>query len=72
MVSHEERNELYSESVRTHRLNEEKYLSFVSSLLEAPSLKRANALYDQSFAEVLAFKNLEPDATTLRRFVDEF
>jgi len=39
-------------------------------LLEVPSLKRANALYDQSFAEVLAFKSLEPDATTLRKFTE--
>ena len=39
----------------------------ICRLLEAPSFQLANSLYDQSFSEVLEFKNAEPDATTLRR-----
>jgi hypothetical protein len=35
-----------------------------------PSFKLANSLYDQSFSEVLAFKDAEPDATTLRKYLD--
>lgn len=34
------------------------------------SFKLANSLYDQSFAEVLAFKDKEPDATTLRQYLN--
>ncbi|CAF1096635.1 unnamed protein product [Adineta steineri] len=41
-----------------------------AKLLEMPSLKLANSLYDQSFSEVLAFKDAEPDATTLRKFTE--
>ncbi len=37
-------------------------------LLEMPSFKLANSLYDQSFSEVLAFKDAEPNATTLRQY----
>ncbi len=36
-------------------------------LLETPSFKLANSLYDQSFSEVLEFKDAEPTATTLRK-----
>ncbi|UJR20886.1 hypothetical protein I4U23_023995 [Adineta vaga] len=39
-------------------------------LLEMPSFQLANSLYDQSFSEVLAFKDAEPDATTLRKFTE--
>jgi len=35
-----------------------------------PSFKLANSLYDQSFSEVLAFKDAEPDATTLRKYLN--
>jgi hypothetical protein len=33
-----------------------------------PSLKQASSLYDQSFAEVLAFKDAEPTVTTLGKY----
>jgi hypothetical protein len=33
-----------------------------------PSFKLANSLYDQSFTEVLEFKDAEPNATTLRKY----
>ncbi|CAF1026140.1 unnamed protein product [Rotaria sordida] len=39
-------------------------------LLEMPSFKHINSLYDQSFSEILAFKNVEPTATTLRNFTE--
>jgi len=39
-------------------------------LLEMPSFKHANSLYDQSFSEVLDFKTAEPNATNLRKFTE--
>ncbi len=36
-------------------------------LLEMPSFKLANSLYDQSFSEILEYKDAEPTATTLRK-----
>ncbi len=32
-----------------------------------PSFKLANSLYDQSFSEILEYKDAEPNATTLRK-----
>ncbi len=33
-----------------------------------PSFKLANSWHDQSYSEVLEFKNAEPDANTLGRY----
>ena len=33
-----------------------------------PSFKLANSCYDQSYSEVLEFKDIEPDADTLRKY----
>lgn len=37
-------------------------------ILETPSFQLANSLYDQSFSEILEFKDAEPTATTLRQY----
>jgi hypothetical protein len=33
-----------------------------------PSFKLANSWYDQSYSEVLEFKNAPPDANTLQKY----
>ncbi|CAF4811031.1 unnamed protein product, partial [Rotaria sp. Silwood1] len=52
----------------SHMRKEMNYIP--ARLLEMPSFKHINSLYDQSFSEVLAFKNVEPTATTLRNFTE--
>ncbi|CAF2403881.1 unnamed protein product [Rotaria sp. Silwood2] len=52
----------------SHMRKEMNYIP--ARLLEMPSLKHVNSLYDQSFSEILAFKNVEPTATTLRNFTE--
>ena len=37
-------------------------------LLESPSFQLANSLYDQSFSEILEFKDIDPTPTTLRKY----
>ncbi|CAF2515903.1 unnamed protein product [Rotaria sp. Silwood2] len=39
-------------------------------LLDMPSFKLANSWYDQSYSEILEFKNIESDASTLRKFTE--
>ncbi|CAF0880848.1 unnamed protein product [Rotaria sp. Silwood1] len=52
----------------SHMRKEMNYIP--ARLLEMPSFKHISSLYDQSFSEVLAFKNVEPTATTLRNFTE--
>jgi hypothetical protein len=33
-----------------------------------PSFKLSNSLYDQSYSEVLEFKNAEPNSNTLEKY----
>jgi hypothetical protein len=37
-----------------------------------PSFQLANSWYDQSYAEVLAFKNSEPNSSTLQKYFISF
>ncbi|CAF0743728.1 unnamed protein product [Adineta steineri] len=39
-------------------------------LLEMPSFKLVSSWYDQSYSEVLEFKDAEPNSTTLRKFTE--
>lgn len=43
------------------------YCDLFKRFLDMPSFKLANSWYDQSYSEVLEFKNLEPDMNTLRK-----
>ncbi|CAF0733354.1 unnamed protein product [Rotaria sordida] len=52
----------------SHMRKEMEYLP--PKLLEMPSFKLVNSWYDQSYSEVLEFKNTEPDASTLRKFTE--
>ncbi|CAF1161721.1 unnamed protein product [Rotaria sp. Silwood1] len=52
----------------SHMRKEMNYLP--PKLLEMPSFKLANSWYDQSYSEILEFKNVEPDMSTLRKFTE--
>ncbi|CAM2704656.1 unnamed protein product [Rotaria socialis] len=52
----------------SHMRKEMNYLP--PKLLEMPSFALANSLYDQSYSEILEFKNVDPDASTLRKFTE--
>ena len=66
MVAYASGDELDPDKVRSGLCINRSTLSVMRRLLDMPSFKLANSLYDQSFSEVLAFRNAEPDATTLR------
>ncbi|CAF1957290.1 unnamed protein product [Rotaria magnacalcarata] len=52
----------------SHMRKEMNYLP--PKLLEMPSFALANSWYDQSYSEILEFKNVDPDASTLRKFTE--
>ncbi|UJR28664.1 hypothetical protein I4U23_009893 [Adineta vaga] len=52
----------------SHMRKEMNYLP--KTLIEMPSFKLTNSLYDQSYSEVLEFKDVEPNLTTLRKFTE--
>ncbi|CAM4866839.1 unnamed protein product [Rotaria socialis] len=52
----------------SHMRKEMNYIP--TRLLETPSFQLINKSYDQSFSEVLAFNNIEPNPTALRNFTE--
>ncbi|CAF1506386.1 unnamed protein product [Adineta ricciae] len=52
----------------SHMRKEIDYLP--SKLVQMPSFQLVNSLYEQSYSEVLEFKDAEPDVSTLRNFTE--
>lgn len=52
----------------SHMRKEMNYIP--NRILETPSFKHANELYDQSFSEVLSFTDAEPTASNLQKFIE--
>ena len=67
MVSYAQRNEIFTAEVNIdYRFNE--IIIKIFRLFEMPSFKLANSWYDQSYSEVLNYKDADCDANTLQRY----
>ncbi len=72
MVTYAQRNELFTGEVwevknKIQMIDLHIRILSTNRLLDMPSFKLANSWYDQSFSEILAFQNPDPDTSTLRR-----